>query len=100
MSDISLTMSGIHSKHDQVNTDPNPIPRVPRFLSGINNNGAKPPSTQIKKDHGGVMKILRAEQITNRTLSKLIGKMSVANQVIPRAPLFYRHLHRWTCQSP
>ena len=32
------------------------------------------------------------EQVTGRTLSRLIGKMNAANQVIPPVPLFYRSL--------
>ena len=33
-----------------------------------------------------------AGQVSARALSRLIGRMSAANQVIPPAPLFYRHL--------
>ena len=50
------------------------------------------PAHKLKKIRAESRKLLGAEHITNRTLSRLIGKMSATNQVIPPAPLFYRHL--------
>ena len=50
------------------------------------------PTGKLKKIRAESRKLLGAEQITNRALSRLIGKMSAANQVIPPSPLFYRHL--------
>ena len=36
--------------------------------------------------------MMRVEQVTGRALAQLVGKMSATSQVIPPAPLFYRHL--------
>ena len=83
-------MPRVHNKHEKFGAEPNPISRVPRLSGELHNNGIKPPNRQIKKDQGGVTEV--TEQITNCALSRLIGKMSAANQVIPPSPLFYRHL--------
>ena len=50
------------------------------------------PPAKIKKIRAESRKLLEAEQVSARALSRLIGKMSAAHQVIPPAPLFYRHL--------
>ena len=50
------------------------------------------PAEKIKKIRAESRRLLEAERITGRALSRLIGKMNAANQVIPPAPLFYRHL--------
>ena len=50
------------------------------------------PPAKIKKIRAESRKLLEAEQLSARALSRLIGKMSAAHQVIPPAPLFYRHL--------
>ena len=54
------------------------------------------PSEKLKKIRAESRKLLGAGQVSARALSRLIGKMSAANQVIPPAPLFYR----WTCPQP
>ena len=50
------------------------------------------PAAKMKKIRAESRKLLNAGQISARALSKLISKMNTANQVIPPAPLFYRHL--------
>ena len=50
------------------------------------------PAEKLKKIRAESRKQMGAEQVTGRTLSRLIGKMNAANQVIPPAPLFYRSL--------
>ena len=50
------------------------------------------PPGKIKKIRAESRKLLEAELVSARALSRLIGKMSAASQVIPPAPLFYRHL--------
>ena len=50
------------------------------------------PPAKIKKIRAESRKLLEAEQLSARALSRLIGKMSAAHQVIPPAPLFYRYL--------
>ena len=50
------------------------------------------PSEKLKKIRAESRKLLEAGQVSARALSRLVGKMSAANQVIPPAPLFYRHL--------
>jgi hypothetical protein len=50
------------------------------------------PAQKIKKIRAEARKLLEADQTTARTLSRVIGKMNVTNQVIPPAPLFYRSL--------
>ena len=50
------------------------------------------PSEKLKKIRAESRKLLGAGQVSARALSRLIGKMSAANQVIPPAPLFYRYL--------
>ena len=57
------------------------------------------PAHKLKKIRAESQKLLGAEHITNRTLSRLIGKMSATNQVIPPAPLFYRHLQMYLSES-
>ena len=36
--------------------------------------------------------MLREEQVSGRALARLVGKVNATSQVIPPAPLFYRHL--------
>ena len=50
------------------------------------------PPAKIKKIRAESRKLLEAGQSSARALSRLIGKLNAANQVIPPAPLFYRHL--------
>ena len=50
------------------------------------------PTQKIKKIWEESRQLLEAEQVTCRTLSRLIGKMNATNQVIPSALLFYRSL--------
>ena len=50
------------------------------------------PAEKLKKIRAESRKLMGVEQVTGRTLSRLIGKMNAANQVIPPAPLFYRSL--------
>ena len=48
------------------------------------------PAQKIKKIRAESRKLLEAERVSARTLSRLIGKMNATNPVIPPAPLFYR----------
>ena len=48
------------------------------------------PPLKIKQIRAESRKLLEAGQISARALSRLVGKMSAASQVIPPAPLFYR----------
>ena len=50
------------------------------------------PLEKLKKIRAESRKLAEAGQVSARALSRLIGKMNAANQVIPPAPLFYRHL--------
>ena len=50
------------------------------------------PPLKIKQIQAESRKLLEAGQISTRALSRLVGKMSAASQVIPPAPLFYRSL--------
>ena len=50
------------------------------------------PPGKIKTIRAESRKLLEAEQVSARALSRLIGKMNATNQVIPPAPLFYRYL--------
>ena len=50
------------------------------------------PPAKIKKIWAESRKLFEAGQSSARALSRLIGKLNAANQVIPPAPLFYRHL--------
>ena len=50
------------------------------------------PPLKIKQIQAESQKLLEAGQISTRVLSRLVGKMSAASQVIPPAPLFYRSL--------
>ena len=48
--------------------------------------------TRLKKIRAESRKLLEARQVSTLTLLRLIGRMNAENQVIPPAPLFYRHL--------
>ena len=50
------------------------------------------PPEKMKKIRAEARKLRGAENVTARSLSRLIGKMQATNEVIPPAPLFYRHL--------
>ena len=50
------------------------------------------PAGTINKIWAESQKLLEAGQVSTHALSRLIGRMNAANQVIPPAPLFYRHL--------
>ena len=50
------------------------------------------PPQKIKRIQAESRKLLEAEHVSARALSRIIGKMNATNQVIPPAPLFYRHL--------
>ena len=52
----------------------------------------KLPVDKIKKIHAESWAMLREEQVSGRALAQLVGKMNATSQVIPPAPLFYRHL--------
>ena len=47
---------------------------------------------KLKKIQAESQKLLEVGQVSIRALSRLIGRMNAANQVIPPALLFYRHL--------
>ena len=58
------------------------------------------PGEKLKKIRLEAGKIAQgAEPLTARVLARLIGKMNAASQVIPPAPLFYRHLQRALSQA-
>ena len=60
----------------------------------------KLPGEKLKKIRLEAGKIARgAEPLTARILSRLIGKMNAASQVVPPAPLFYHHLQRALSQA-
>ena len=50
------------------------------------------PAVKLKKIWAESRKLLQAGEVLTRTLSRLIGRMDAPHQVIPPAPLFYRHL--------
>ena len=52
----------------------------------------KLPVDKIKKIRAESRALLREEQVSGRALARLVGKMNATSQVIPPAPLFYRHL--------
>ena len=55
---------------------------------------------KLKKIHLEAVRIaLGAEPLTARGLSRLLGKMNAASQVIPPAPLLYCHLQRVLSQA-
>ena len=59
----------------------------------------KLPGEKLKKIRAEAGRCLREESITARALSRLLGKMNAATQVIPPAPLFYRHLQMSLSQA-
>ena len=54
----------------------------------------KLPGDKIKKIRAEARKMKGEESVSARALARLIGKMNATKQVIPPAPLFYRHLQR------
>ena len=50
------------------------------------------PLDKIKKIRTESRAMMRAKQVSGRALARLVGKMNAASQVIPPAPLFFRHL--------
>ena len=52
----------------------------------------KLPVDKIKNIRAESQAMMREEQVSGRVLARLVGKMNATSQVIPPAPLFYRHL--------
>lgn len=52
------------------------------------------PGAKLKKIRTEANNLLRAETVTARDVSRIVGKMSSMSQAIPPAPLFYRSLQR------
>lgn len=52
----------------------------------------KLPLDKIKKIRAESRTMMREEQVSGRALARLVGKMNATSQVIPPAPLFFRHL--------
>jgi len=52
----------------------------------------KLPAEKIKKIRAEARKMAQQPRVSARSLSRLLGKMNATTQVIPPAPLFYRHL--------
>ena len=50
------------------------------------------PPEKLKKIRAEARKLLGAEPIPARSLARLVGKMNATTEVIPPAPLFFRHL--------
>ena len=50
------------------------------------------PPEKLKKIRVEAWKLVGAELISARSLARLLGKMTATSNVIPPAPLFYRHL--------
>ena len=50
------------------------------------------PLDKIKKIRAEARKLMGAELVSARSLSRLLGKMNATTEVIPPAPLFFRHL--------
>ena len=52
------------------------------------------PPEKLKKIRAEAQKLLGADPIPDRLLARLVGKMNATKEVIPPAPLFFRHLQR------
>ena len=52
----------------------------------------KLPLEKIKKIRAESRSMVREDQVSGRALARLVGKMNATSQVIPPAPLLYRHL--------
>ena len=50
------------------------------------------PARKLKKIWVESRKLLEARQVSTHALFRLFGRLNAANQVIPSAPLFYRHI--------
>ena len=85
-------MPGFHNKYREIYSEANTVARVPRLHDEHGDDGAQFPTSENEEIRPESRKLLESEQLSARVLSWLIGKMTVAHQVIPLAPLFYRHL--------
>ena len=59
----------------------------------------KLPGEKIKKIRAEARRMEREASVSARSLSRLIGKMNATSQVIPPAPLFFRHLQMTLTQT-
>ena len=64
------------------------------FTVDTNSMELRLPNEKLKNIRAEARKIRGAEPVSGRTVARLIGKMNATTQVIPPAPLFYRHLQR------
>ena len=86
---LSPTLPGLHDQSGEDDSSAIPEHGIPAIHGRHQENGTELTSREAQEDSGGVSKTNGGEQVT---LSRLIGKMNAANQVIPPAPLFKRSL--------
>ena len=89
---LPTAMPGFLHQHGEDNTGTNPIPGLPGFHDRFDQLGAQAPTGETQKNQSGSSEIGGAELISARSLARLLGKMTATSNVIPPAPLFYRHL--------
>ena len=91
-SNIPAGESGVCDQQLQVRANPHPGDRIPRVYSQLHQVGAQTTRGEDQEIRTEVGKALQSHLVSALTLSHLIGKMNVATQAIPMAPLYYRNL--------
>ena len=90
---LLTAMPGVYDKRRQICTiEPAQSVEFLGFVVNAVTMELSLPAEKLKKIRAESRKLLEAGQVSARALSRLIGKMNAANQVIPPAPLFYRNL--------
>ena len=95
---ISSAVSGFHDKHREDNHGIVTVTGVPGFYDKLTYQGATTAPEKIKKIQAESRKLLEAEPVSARTLSRLVGKMNATNQVIHQLHCF-TDTYRWTWQE-
>ena len=90
---------GVHSQPEKCQLTPTQTIEFLGFTLNSLTMELKLPGEKSKKIRLEARKLLKAQQVQARDLSRLIGKMSAAMRAIPPAPLFYRTLQAELAQA-